>query len=512
MPPAVSRLIGLDAAEDAVPGGRQARAGDARYLSGIGIAVLIVCVFMPQVDYFIVNVALPTIDRSLHASSGAPELVVAGYGTAYAALLVVGGRLGNMVGRRRMLSIGLAGFTVASLGCGVAPSVWFLLGARLVQGASAAMIVPQVLATFHATLHGTRLRRAQSLYGAAAGLAIVVGQLTGGLLVTVNIAGTTWRPIFWVNVPIGLATLSAAQRFVPATRSQHPATIDPAGTLLFAATLITVLVPLAEGQSNGWPTWTWVVLGCAPIVACLTILVERRFESRGGVPLLPPSLLRIRSMRRGLMLQFLFMLSYGAFMLVFALTVQDGLHASPLRSGLAILPMAVAFFAGSLFTPRAITRLGARMTVAVGATVDGIGLAGLILIVRGGWPHVGLLTLAPALAVAGVGQAMVFGSLFRFVLADVPEHHAGVGGGALVTIQQSGLALGVATLGTLYLGLETHGIPQAFAAATVAQIAIIAVLAVASRAVPHRDPPGDRNSAPTRPVPTGPNHSGGQKD
>ena len=512
MPPAVSRLIGLDAAEDAVPGGRQARAGDARYLSGIGIAVLIVCVFMPQVDYFIVNVALPTIDRSLHASSGALELVVAGYGTAYAALLVVGGRLGDMVGRRRMLSIGLAGFTVASLGCGVAPSVWFLLGARLVQGASAAMIVPLVLATFHATLHGTRLRRAQSLYGAAAGLAIVVGQLAGGLLVTVNIAGTTWRPIFWVNVPIGLATLSAAQRFVPATRSQHPATIDPAGTLLFAATLITVLVPLAEGQSNGWPTWTWVVLGCAPIVACLTILVERRFESRGGVPLLPPSLLRIRSMRRGLMLQFLFMLSYGAFMLVFALTVQDGLHASPLRSGLAILPMAVAFFAGSLFTPRAITRLGARKTVAVGATVDGIGLAGLLLIVRGGWPHVGLLTLAPALAVAGVGQALVFGSLFRFVLADVPEHHAGVGGGALVTIQQSGLALGVATLGTLYLGLETHGIPQAFAAATVAQIAIIAVLAVASRAVPHRDPPGDRNSAPTRPVPTGPNHSGGQKD
>jgi MFS family permease len=217
-------------------------------------------------------------------------------------------------------------------------------------------------------------------------------------------------------------------------------------------------------------------------------------------------------MRRGLMLQFLFMLSYGAFTLVFALTVQDGLRASPLRSGLAILPMAVAFFAGSLFTPRAITRLGARKTVAVGATVDGIGLAGLILIVRGGWPHVGLLTLAPALAVAGVGQALVFGSLFRFVLADVPEHHAGVGGGVLVTIQQSGLALGVATLGTLYLGLETHGIPQAFAAATVAQIAIIAVLAVASRAVPHRDPPGDRNSAPTRPVPTDPNHSGGQKN
>jgi MFS family permease len=370
-----------------------------------------------------------------------------------------------------------------------------LLGARLVQGASAAMIVPQVLATFHATLHGARLHRAQSLYGAAAGLAIAVGQLAGGLLVTVNIAGATWRPIFWINVPIGLATLIAAQRFVPATRSQHPATIDPAGTLLFAVTLIALLVPLAEGQTNGWPTWTWVVLACAPTVACLTIVVERRFESRGGVPLLPPSLLGIHSMRRGLPLQFLFMLSYGAFMFVFALTVQDGLHASPLRSGLAIVPMAVAFFIGSLFTPWTIARLGARKTMAVGATVDGLGSAGLILIVTGRWPHVHLLALAPALAVAGVGQALVFGSLFRLVLADVPNHHAGVGGGVLVTIQQSGLALGVATLGTLYLGLETHSTPQAFAAATAAQIAIMAVLAVASRAVPHLDPPGDQDKA-----------------
>jgi MFS family permease len=400
-----------------------------------------------------------------------------------------------------VLSIGLAGFTVASLGCGVAPSVWFLLGARLLQGASAAMIVPQVLATFHATLHGARLHRAQSLYGAAAGLAIAVGQLAGGLLLTVNIAGATWRPIFWVNVPIGLATLSAAQRFVPATRSQHPATIDPAGTFLFAATLVTLLVPLAEGQTNGWPTWTWVVLACAPIIACLTIFVERRFESQGGVPLLPPSLLRMRSMRRGLPLQLLFMLSYGAFMFVFALTVQEGLHASPLRSGLAIVPMAVAFFIGSLFTPRAITRLGARKTVAVGATVDGIGLAVLILIVVGGWPHVGLLALAPALVVAGVGQALVFGSLFRLVLADVPQHHAGVGGGVLITIQQSGLALGVATLGTLYLGLESQGIPKAFAAATGAQVAIMAVLAIASRAVPHGIQPEGQHSAPTRPVP-----------
>lgn len=457
-------------------------------LGPAGITVLLIGVFMPQADYFIVNVALPTIDQSLHASAGALELIVAGYGTVYAALLVIGGRLGDIVGRRRIFAIGLAGFTASSLACGMAPDLWFLLGARLVQGACAALIVPQVLATFHATLHGAERHRAQSLYGAAAGLAIAVGQLAGGLLITANIAGTTWRPIFWVNVPICLVTLIAVPRFVPATRSQHPATIDTRGTLLFAATLVALLVPLAEGQTDGWPTWTWIMLACAPVLAYITFVFERGFESGGGVPLLPPSLLRTRSMQRGLLLQLLFMLGYGALMFVFALTVQDGLHADPLQSGLAIVPMAIAFFIGSLLTPKVVKRFDGRMTVALGATVDGIGLIALVILVTESWPHVSLLSLAPALAVVGFGQALVFGSLFRLVLSEVPHQHAGVGGGVLVTIQQSGLALGIATIGTLYLGLEHHGISQAFAAAGAAQIAIMAVLALASRAMPATPP------------------------
>jgi Major Facilitator Superfamily len=443
--------------------------------------VLIIGVFMPQADYFIVNVALPTIDRSLHASSGALELVVAGYGTIYAALLVIGGRLGDIFGRRRVFSIGMAGFTAASFACGIAPGVGVLLGSRLVQGASAALIVPQVLATFQATLEGGELHRVRSLYGAAGGLAIAIGQIAGGLLVTVNIAGTTWRPIFWVNVPIGLLTLIAVPRFVPPTRSTHPATIDPAGTVLFAATLVTLLVPLSEGQTDGWPAWTWFVLACAPVLAGLTIFVERRVERGGGVPLLPPSLLAIRSVRRGLMLQLLFMLGYGAFMFVFALTVQDGLHADALRSGLAIVPMAIAFFVASLLTHRAVEAFGARITVALGAVLDGIGLISLILIVAGGWPHVSLLALAPALIVAGLGQALVFGALFRLALADVPQQHAGVGGGMLLTIQQSGLALGVATLGTLYLGLGHATNSTAFGVTTSVEVGIMAVLLIASR-------------------------------
>ncbi|MCU1658859.1 MAG: transport protein [Pseudonocardiales bacterium] len=457
-------------------------------LGSVGIAVLLLGAFLPIVDFFIVNVALPTIDSTLHASAPTLELVVAGYGTVYAALLVVGGRLGDAFGRRHVFVGGLIGFTITSLACGLAPSVGVLIAARLAQGASAALIVPQVLATFQATLDGPRRARALGLYGATAGIATVVGQLVGGLLVTADIAGTSWRPIFLVNVPIGLLVIAMSSKVVPATRSQTPASVDLPGTVLFAATLTALLVPLAEGRTLHWPFWTWLVLAAAPLLGLATYAVERRTERRGSVPLLPPSLLGVRSMRRGLALGLPFFIGFGAFMFVFALTVQNGLHADALRSGLAITPMAVMFLIGSLLTPRAIARFG-RATLGVGALVQAIGLVFLIITVVGSWPHVGLLDLAPALAITGFGQSFVFGSLFRLVLADVPAHLAGIGGGVLITLQQSGLALGVATLGTLYLGLEGGGIGRAFGIVIGVQAALVLILAVGSRALPSATAP-----------------------
>jgi EmrB/QacA subfamily drug resistance transporter len=450
-------------------------------LGAPGIAVLLLGAFLPIVDFFIVNVALPTIDSTLHASAPSLELVVAGYGTIYAALLVVGGRLGDALGRRRVFVAGLIGFTITSLLCGLAPSIETLVVARLAQGATAALIVPQVLATFQATLDGPRRAKALSLYGATAGVSAVVGQIVGGLLVTADIGGSAWRPIFLVNVPIGLFALAVVFRYVPATRSDRPAGVDLPGTLLFAATLTTLLVPLTEGRTLGWPLWTWLVLALAPLLGAATFVVERRTERRGAAPLLSPSLLRIRSMRRGLTMGLPFFLGFGAFMFVFALTVQGGLHADALHSGLAIAPLAVAFLIGSLLAPRAIERFG-RSTLALGAIVQAVGLSLLAWTVESGWPNVALIELAPGLAVAGFGQAFVFASLFRLILADVPPHLAGIGGGVLVTLQQSGLALGVATLGTLYLGLGSGG--TAFASVLAIQVGLALVLAVGSRTMP----------------------------
>ncbi|WP_258602443.1 MFS transporter [Mesorhizobium sp. AR10] len=457
-----------------------ARAGG---LHGVGIYVLLAGAFLPVADFFIVNVALPTISTSLHATPAALELVVSVYGVAYAAMLVLGGRLGDRFGRHTLFLVGLAGFILASLGCGLAPTIDALIAARLVQGATAAMLVPQVLATFQATLQAERKTRAIALYGATSGIAAVVGQLAGGLLVSANLFGTSWRPIFLINIPLGIIVFFASRLVVPANRSPHPTGIDLPGTVLFAATLTALLVPLTEGHSLGWPAWTKMMLAAAVVLAVLTVIVERAAEARGEVPLLPPSLLRLPSMSRGLAMITLFSVGFGAFMFVFALTVQNGLGANPLESGLAILPMAVMFFIGSVVSPRMINRFG-RGALAAGGLLQALGLALLIGIIVSGWPQVSLVELALPLVLIGAGQSMLFSGLFRAVLADVPAHLAGVGSGALITLQQSGLALGVATLGTLYLALQPAGIAQAFGTVIAIQLAIILVLALCTGLLP----------------------------
>jgi MFS family permease len=215
-------------------------------------------------------------------------------------------------------------------------------------------------------LERERKARALALYGATSGIAAMVGQLVGGLRVSANIAGTSWRPIFLVNVPIGLVVLLVAVRIVPDTRSPHPVGVDGRGTVLYAATLVALLIPLTEGHALGWPWRTWPLLAVAVALAAATYLLELRGERRGDVPLLPPSLLRLPSMSRGLAMVFVFSMGFGAFMFVFALTVRDGLHADALHGGLAIVPMALLFFIGSLFAPRLISRYG-RAALSAGA-------------------------------------------------------------------------------------------------------------------------------------------------
>ncbi len=452
-------------------------------LSPLGLLTLLLGAALPMIDFFIVNVALPTIDRDLHAGPALLEMVAAGYGVAYAVLLVLGGRLGDMIGRRRLFLTGTALFALTSLACGLAPDAWTLVGARVAQGAASALMLPQVLATIQAATTGPRRGRALGLYGATGGIAAVLGQVFGGWLVAADLAGSGWRSIFLVNVPVAAAAIVLSLRSVPETRSAHPSRVDTKGTLLLGATLLALLVPLMEGRAVGWPLWTWLMLATAPVLAVAFWRVERAGERSGTFdPLLPPSLLGNHGMRSGLRVALPFFTGFGGFMFVMAVALQQGLALGPVAAGTALAPMAVSFFAASLIAPRLVTRYG-RHVVTAGLTVQGIGLLAVAGTALALWPHLGPLGLAPAMTVLGFGQGMAMSTLLRIVLSEVPPERAGVGGGVMATTQQSSLALGVATLGTLFLTLATsYGMRDALITVLLTQaLAVVAAVALSAR-------------------------------
>ncbi|MFD6281414.1 MFS transporter [Streptomyces sp. NPDC060209] len=461
----------------------------APVLGGLGLFTVLLGAALPLIDFFIVNVALPTIDHDLAAGPALLELVVAGYGLSYAVLLVLGGRLGDMAGRRRLFLIGMAAFGLTSLACGLAPDAWTLVGARVAQGAAAALMLPQVLATIQSSTAGHRRARAMSLYGATAGLSMVAGQILGGVLVSAaplsSVFGESagWRSVFLVNVPVAVVGLFLAARSVPESRSDRPAPVDVPGTLLLALSLVTLLAPLTEGRAAGWPLWTWVSLGLFPFAAVAFYRVERRADAQGRTPLVPPSLLRLDSLRRGLALVVPFSIGFGGFMFVIAVALQQGLEMGPAAAGLSLAPMAAAFFAASLAGPRLVRRFGSRVVTA-GGLIQGVGVTVLALTVWRGWPDLGLLGLLPGVAVAGLGQGLQLPVLIRIVLSDVPAERAGVGGGVMTTTQQAALALGVATLGTLFLALAPGGMRDALIVTLLVQLAAVVLTTLLSLRLP----------------------------
>ncbi|MGW5585953.1 MFS transporter [Streptomyces sp. NPDC003857] len=453
-------------------------------LSGLGLFAVLLAAALPLIDFFIVNVALPTMGRDLHASEAVLELVVAGYGLSYAVLLVLGGRLGDLFGRREFFLGGMAAFGVTSLACGLAPDAWTLVAARVAQGAAAAAMLPQVLATIQAATSGPRRAKAMGLYGATAGLSMVAGQILGGVLVAADIAGTGWRSVFLVNVPVVVVGLFLAARTVPETRSQHPEPVDGPGTVLLAVALVTLLAPLTEGRAAGWPLWTWLALAAFPFAAWAFYAVERRADRHGRTPLVPPSLFALMSLRRGLVMIVPFSIGFSGFMFVIAVALQQGAGLGPVSAGLALTPMAVAFFVVSLCGPRLVARFGTRV-VSAGGVVQAVGVTLMVLAAWRAWPHLGVLELLPGAAVAGAGQALQLPVVLRLILSEVPPARAGVGGGVMITTQQSALALGVATLGSLFLALVPGlGMRDALVITLLVQLAGIALTIALSLRLP----------------------------
>lgn len=459
----------------------------AAALTPLGLVTILLGAALPMIDFFIVNVALPSIEHDLNASPATLEMVVAGYAVAYAVLLVLGGRLGDTYGRRRLFLWGVAAFGVSSLACGLAPGAWWLVGARVAQGAAAALMLPQVLATIHATTRGERRSKAVALYGSVGGISAVLGQVLGGVLVSADLAGTGWRAVFLVNAPIAVAALLCGVRSVPDSRAAQPTRSDIGGTLLFAASLIALLLPLTEGRAAGWPLWSVLSLIASPFLAWAFARVELRAERTGGSPLLPPSLLREPGVRIGLTLGLPIFIGFAGCMFASAVTLQQWLGFSPLKSGLTLIPMGVAQFAASMLAPRLANRLGSR-ALTLCALVHGTGLAVLALTVLWApWTSLNPLVLAPGLALCGLGQGVQLALYYRIVLAAVPAERAGAGSGLAATVQQACLAIGVATLGSLFLALASGpGMRDAFAIVLGVQLTGLIGLALLSLRLPRR--------------------------
>ena len=300
------------------------------------LIVLMSGTFMFVLDFFIVNVALPSIQHGLHAGEGAIEWVVAGYAISIAVLLVTGGRLGDQFGRRRVFALGMAIFVITSAGCALAPDPAALVAARVVQGVGAALMAPNILSILGVVYTGPARVRAISVYGMVMGLAATSGQLIGGILIRTDVAGLGWRTIFWINVPLGVAALLAAPRLVPESRAERGSRLDLTGVVLITACLVAVVLPLVEGRQAGWPAWSWAMLGAAVPLAVVFAVHQRRKAARGGTPLLNPRIFASWPLRAGLFTQTVFWCQQAAGYLVLGLYLQQGRGLSPLAAGRSV--------------------------------------------------------------------------------------------------------------------------------------------------------------------------------
>jgi len=416
------------------------------------LIVLLAGQFMALLDVTVVNVAMPTIGRSLHASGAELQLVVAGYTVSYAMMLITGARMGDLYGRRRMFLAGVAVFTLASLICGLAPGIGILIAARFVQGAGAAAMMPQIMSVIQVRFDGAARARALSAYTAVLSSGFVAGQVIGGVLVTANLFGQTWRPVFLVNVPIGLAVLAAVPRVVPRDEpGGRRRQLDLAGLGVAVPAVFLVVLPLMLGHQEDWPGWVFACLAAGLALAAAFVLVERRIADRGGDPLLNLAVLRAPGLVPGLAAVAVIMITYGGFLFSFALHLQAGLGDSALRAGLTFAPCALVFGFCGYFWRRLPSRSHPLLAPAGCLAAVG-GYLAVALVLRSGSP--GGLALQVAMVVTGASLALAFSPLVTHALVRVPLHQAADASGLLTTTIQLGQALGVATFGSLYLTLD----------------------------------------------------------
>jgi MFS family permease len=418
---------------------------------------------MATMDQSILAVAAPSLRVDLHASDAQLQLVVAMYTLAFAVLVVIGARLGDVVGRRRAFLTGLVAFTLASLAGGLAPSPAFLIAARGAQGAAAALMTPQVLSIIQLQFAGERRARAIGAYSLILAVGVAAGQVIGGLLVGAELLDDAWRPALLLNAPVGVAVLLAARRGLPAVGGGPDRRLDVAGSAVLALALLALVLPLTFGRDAGWPAWVWPSLAaCAPVLWGF-VKLERRMRASGRDPLFDLDILRIRGVAAGVGAVLLVMACYAGVLLALTLHLQEALHFTPLRAGLTFAAYAGGFAVASLTWTRAGTAARERLPIAgpllMGAALLGVGLAAA----GGGWP-VALTT--PLLFIGGVGHACAYSPLASRLTTLVRADQASDLSGLILTATLVGTTSGAATFLGVYLSLAAGGSPHALLVTT----------------------------------------------
>ncbi len=455
----------------------------------LALPVLLTGAFLPILDFNVVNLALPAIRQNLGATSSEVQFVISAYAATYAVFLITGGRLGDLFGRRRLFLFGVAGFTIASVLCGISPSPAFLVAARILQGLTATAMAPQVLASIRVLFPPAEQGRALGFYGATFGLANICGQVLGGVLVSSHPFGLAWQAIFLINVPIGLTAFIGGLLFLRDSRAQHAQRLDVGGVVLLSLTLALLVYPLVEGRESGWPAWITVMLAASPFALTVFARYEARLSARGGDPLVALPLLRNTAFVIGLVVALAFYM-LSSFYLTFAVYLQSGLHQTPLAAGLATLPFATGFFVASLVSAYVMQFLGVR-ALTLGFALQVLGFGAVMLSVAKVYPQ----GLEVSLICAGLGFGTVMPSVIKAVIGSLDPHHAGLASGIMISTFQIGAALGVAIIGgVFYSALGTQQDPAAYAHAFVValgcNVALLALGALLSLWLP-----GERQAA-----------------
>jgi EmrB/QacA subfamily drug resistance transporter len=457
----------------------------------LGLAVLLCGSFVTVLDAMIVQIAIPSIARDLHAGGAALELLIAGYAVGYGVLLITGGRLGDIHGRKRMFLVGMTAFTIASVLCSVAPNAIALVIARIVQGITASLVLPQVLASIRVGFNGDERRRAFGIMGLVIGIAAASGQLIGGVLIGSDLWGLGWRLVFLVNLPVGIAAVAFGLSLLDESRVPSATKLDLRGVLLSALGLGCLLAVFIGLRPLGLAPAAILLVVALPILA-LFVAHETRFEQTGHAPLLSIRLIRVPFFVTGALLAFLVYAGMAPYYFSFAVFLQFGTGRTPLEAAYVLTPISAAFAIVSLIAPRLAHRHGRRVLQWGGLVY----LAACIVLAlqfftAPGFTTLGrpsILALMPALLVIGAAQGFILTPLVNTILGMLPETHAGMAAGVIATMQQLGVAFGVAIVGIILFGLhETGGVlsPEAatagFERALLMECAVVAATALLLR-------------------------------